>query len=79
MARSYTDISLGILEHAVAALGLTLTTRELDGERLDVDPAAFGAVISPLGLITSPTRLLLAGQRRALRPGGRVSARLLNP
>jgi SAM-dependent methyltransferase len=74
-----TDISPAILEYAAAAAtaaGLTnLQTRELDGERLDVDAAAFDAVISRLGLIYFPDRArALAGQYRALRPGGRVSA-----
>ena len=74
-----TDISPAILDYASAAAtaaGLTnLQTRELDGERLDVDAAAFDAVISRLGLIYFPDRArALAGQYRALRPGGRVSA-----
>jgi SAM-dependent methyltransferase len=74
-----TDISPAILDYAAAAAaaaGLTnLQTRELDGERLDVDAAAFDAVISRLGLIYFPDRArALAGQYRALRPGGRVSA-----
>jgi SAM-dependent methyltransferase len=74
-----TDISPAILEYAAAAAaadGLTtVRTRELDGERLDVDPAAFDAVISRLGLIYFPDQPgALAGQYRALRPGGRISA-----
>jgi len=74
-----TDISPAILSHAAAAAaaaGLTnVQTRELDGERLDVDPAAFDAVISRLGLIYFPDQPgALAGQYRALRPGGRISA-----
>lgn len=74
-----TDISPAILGHAAAAAaaaGLTtVRTRELDGERLDVDPAAFDAVISRLGLIYFPDQPgALAGQYRALRPGGRISA-----
>ncbi|HEX8761741.1 MAG TPA: class I SAM-dependent methyltransferase [Pseudonocardiaceae bacterium] len=74
-----TDISPAILGHAAAAAtaaGLTtMRTRELDGERLDVDPAAFDAVISRLGLIYFPDQSrALAGQYRALRPGGRISA-----
>jgi SAM-dependent methyltransferase len=74
-----TDISPAILGHAAAAAaaaGLTTVwTRELDGERLDVDPAAFDAVISRLGLIYFPDQPgALAGQYRALRPGGRISA-----
>jgi ubiquinone/menaquinone biosynthesis C-methylase UbiE len=74
-----TDISPAILGHAAAAAaaaGLTsMQTRELDGERLDVDPAAFDAVISRLGMIYFPDQPgALAGQYRALRPGGRISA-----
>jgi SAM-dependent methyltransferase len=74
-----TDISQAILDHAAeAATGAGLdnvTTRELDGERLDVDPATFDAVISRLGLIYFPDQAAaLAGQYRALRPGGRISA-----
>ncbi len=74
-----TDISPAILSHAAAAAtaaGLTnMRTRELDGERLDVEPAGFDAVISRLGLIYFPDQPgALAGQYRALRPGGRISA-----
>jgi len=74
-----TDISPAILDYAAAAAtaaGLTnVRTRELDGERLDVDAAAFDAVISRLGLIYFPDQPgALAGQYRALRPGGRISA-----
>jgi SAM-dependent methyltransferase len=74
-----TDISPAILDHAAkaaSAAGLAnITTRELDGERLDVDPATFDAVISRLGLIYFPDQArALAGQYRALRPGGRISA-----
>ena len=74
-----TDISPAILQYAAtaaAAAGLTnVRTRELDGEQLDVDPAAFDAVISRLGLIYFPDQPgALAGQYRALRPGGRISA-----
>jgi len=74
-----TDISPAILEHAAfaaASEGLaTVHTRESDGERLDVEPAAYDAVISRLGLIYFPDRArALAGQYRALRPGGRIAA-----
>lgn len=73
-----TDISPAILAHAAAdaaAEGLTVTTRELDGEQLDVEPAAHDAVISRLGLIYLPDRRrALAGVYRALAPGGRVAA-----
>jgi SAM-dependent methyltransferase len=74
-----TDISPAILEYAAKAsidAGLTtVTTRELDGEHLDVDEGSFDAVISRVGLIYFPDRqAALAGMRRALRPGGRISA-----
>lgn len=74
-----TDTSPAILGHAAAAAvaaGLTtVRTRELDGERLDVDPGAFDAVICRLGLIYFPDQLgALGGQYRVLRPGGRIAA-----
>ena len=79
-----TDISPAILEFAAAAAaneGLTtVSTRELDGEQLDVDAAAFDAVISRLGLIYLPDQAgALASQYRALRPGGRISAIVYGP
>ena len=79
-----TDISPAILEFAAAEAaneGLTtVSTRELDGERLDVDAAAFDAVISRLGLIYLPDQAgALASQHRALRPGGRISAIVYGP
>jgi Methylase involved in ubiquinone/menaquinone biosynthesis len=74
-----TDISPAILDHAAdaaSAAGLdNVAIRELDGERLDVAPASFDAVISRLGLIYFPDQPgALAGQYRALRPGGRIAA-----
>jgi SAM-dependent methyltransferase len=73
-----TDISPAILAHAAAdaaRAGLPVTTRELDGEELDVEPGEFDAVISRLGLIYLPDRQrALAGVYRALAPGGRVAA-----
>jgi len=74
-----TDISPTILDHAArtaSAVGLAnVRTRELDGERLDVEAAAFDAVISRLGLIYFPDPAgALTGQYRALRPGGRTAA-----
>ena len=69
-----TDISPAILDHAAAAAaaeGLTnVATRELDGERLDVDPASFDAVISRLGLIYFPDQ-----PARPRRPVPRAAAR----
>jgi SAM-dependent methyltransferase len=72
-----TDIAPTILEYAAKAAteaGLTtVTTREVDGEQLDVSD--FDAVISRVGLIYFPDQqAALAGMHRALRPGGRVSA-----
>ena len=75
-----TDIAPALLERAAAdarAAGLAnLEVRELDGEALDTLPAAsFDAVISRVGLIYFPDQQrALAGMRRALRPGGRISA-----
>jgi len=75
-----TDIAPALLERAAAdaeAAGLTnLETLELDGEALDTLPAgSFDAAISRVGLIYFPDQQrALAGMRRALRPGGRVSA-----
>lgn len=67
-----TDLSAAILEHAAADAArehLDVTVRELDGESLDVDPAAFDAVICRLGLIYLPDRRrALAGRSR--RAGG---------
>ena len=75
-----TDISPRLLSHAAevtAAAGLTnVETREVDGEALDVLPAAsFDAVITRVGLIYFPDRQsALAGMRRVLRRGGRLAA-----
>jgi SAM-dependent methyltransferase len=75
-----TDISPRILSYAArvtAEAGLTnVETREVDGEALDVLPAAsFDAVISRVGLIYFPDRQsALAGMRRVLRRGGRIAA-----
>jgi SAM-dependent methyltransferase len=74
-----TDISSNILDFAASnarAAGLTnVETRVLDGETLDVEPEAFDAVISRVGLIYFPDQQkALDGMRRALKPGGRVAA-----
>lgn len=75
-----TDIAPALLERAAADArnaGLTnVETREVDGEALDVLPAAsFDAAISRVGLIYFPDQQrALAGICRALRPGGRVAA-----
>jgi ubiquinone/menaquinone biosynthesis C-methylase UbiE len=74
-----TDISSNILEFAVSnarAAGLTnVETGVLDGENLDVEPDAFDAVISRVGLIYFPDQQkALSGMRRALKPEGRVVA-----
>ena len=65
-----TDISPTILEYAEKAAsdaGLaTITTRELDGEHLDVEEGGFDAVISRVGLIYFPDQqAALAGMLRA--------------
>ena len=75
-----TDISPTILLYAKAAAkkaGLAnVETRELDGERHDLLPAAsFDAAISRVGLIYFPDQQrALAGIRHALKPGGRFAA-----
>jgi len=75
-----TDISPTILRYAKAAAdkaGLAnVETRELDGERHDLLPAAsFDAAISRVGLIYFPDQQrALAGIRHALKPGGRFAA-----
>ena len=73
------DISANILEFAASearAAGLgNVATRVMDGEALDVDDCVFDAVISRLGLMYFPDQQrALTEMRRALRPGGRVSA-----
>ena len=57
-----------------------VSTRELDGERLDVEAGAFDAVISRVGLIYFPDQqAALRGMHAALRPGGRLAgSRLLD-
>ena len=74
-----TDISPAILEHAAqaaAAAGCAnVTTREIDGEQLEIEGELYDAAISRLGLIYFPDQpRALEAQRRALRPGGRVGA-----
>ncbi len=74
-----TDISPTILSYAARAAeqaGLSnLEVRAQDGERLDVAPGAFDAVICRLGLIYFPDQqAALRGMYRALRPGGRLAA-----
>lgn len=75
-----TDISPTILTYAAKAAaeaGLTnVETLEADGEDLDAVPeGTFDRVISRLGLIYFPDQqAALAGMRRALNDGGKVSA-----
>jgi len=75
-----TDISPTILTYAAKAAaeaGLTnIETLEADGEDLDAVPEGiFDRVISRLGLIYFPDQqAALAGMRRALNDGGKVSA-----
>lgn len=74
-----TDISSNILDFAASnarAAGLSnMETRVLDGENLDVEPEAFDAVISRVGLIYFPDQQKALGDmHRALKPGGRAAA-----
>jgi SAM-dependent methyltransferase len=75
-----TDISptiLGYAKQAALKAGLAnVETRELDGERHDLLPAAsFDAAISRVGLIYFPDQQrALAGIRHVLRPGGKFAA-----
>jgi SAM-dependent methyltransferase len=74
-----TDISANILEfaaaHARRAGYRHIATAVMDGEALDVPDGTFDAVISRVGLIYFPDQQkALAGMRRALKPGGRVTA-----
>ena len=74
-----TDISAAILDFAERearnAGVANVATRTMDGESLDVDNESFDGVISRVGLIYFPDQQqALAEMRRALRPGGRVSA-----
>ena len=74
-----TDISPAILTYAAKAAAeagyANLDTQTVDGEEIDVDEGSFDAVISRVGLIYFPDQQrALAGMRRALRPGGRLSA-----
>jgi ubiquinone/menaquinone biosynthesis C-methylase UbiE len=73
-----TDISSNILAfaaHSAREAGLrNVETRVLDGERLDVPPGAFDAVISRVGFIYFPDQhAAFVGMRRTLRPGGRLA------
>ena len=74
-----TDLSPMILEHAARAAKAagvdTLSTLELDGERLhELQAGSFDAAISRIGLIYFPDRQqALSGIRHALRDGGRFA------
>ena len=74
-----TDISAAILEHAAVEArraGLAnVAVREMDAEQLDVEAGSFDAAISRVGLIYFPDRRRAMDEiRRALKPGGRLSA-----
>ena len=75
-----TDISSKILEYTLEAAqkqGLAnVETHVMDGENLEeLDQGSFDAVISRVGLIYFPDQQkALSGMRRALKPGGRISA-----
>ncbi|MGN6188095.1 MAG: class I SAM-dependent methyltransferase [Conexibacter sp.] len=73
-----TDISSNILTFAARSAheaGLrNVETHVVDGERLDVPPGTFDAVISRVGFIYFPDQhAAFVGMRRALRPGGRLA------
>ena len=74
-----TDIAPNILAYAQRAAqqeGLSnLDTRVMDGENLDLERAAFDAVISRVGLIYFPDQQkALTGMRRVLKSGGKKAA-----
>jgi ubiquinone/menaquinone biosynthesis C-methylase UbiE len=74
-----TDISPAILEFAASEAeraGLSnMTTRVMDGERLDLADASFDAVISRVGLIYFPDQQkALSEMHRVLVHGGRIAA-----
>jgi SAM-dependent methyltransferase len=74
-----TDISSNILEQAAQAARaagiVTIATRVVDAEALDVDAGTFDAAISRLGLMYMPDKQgSLAQVRGALREGGRYAA-----
>lgn len=73
-----TDISSNILAEAEAAArdaGLAILTQVADGESLGVEPEAYDAAISRLGLMYMPDKQgALAQARVALRDGGRYAA-----
>jgi ubiquinone/menaquinone biosynthesis C-methylase UbiE len=74
-----TDISSNILEYAQREARRAelenVATRVMDGEEIEVDEAAYDAVISRVGLIYFPNQQgALRGIRRALRPGRRLAA-----
>jgi ubiquinone/menaquinone biosynthesis C-methylase UbiE len=73
-----TDISENILqfaERAASEAGVTnLATRVMDGERLEVEPGFFDAVISRLGFMYFPDQqAAFEAMRSALRIGGRLA------
>ena len=74
-----TDLSLKMLSLAADTArkaGLTnVETRVMDAENIDVDPDSFDAVIcrTALMLFSNPPKAL-AGMRRAMKPGAKISA-----
>jgi ubiquinone/menaquinone biosynthesis C-methylase UbiE len=74
-----TDIAPNILtytEYSALQAGFTnVETRVMDGENLELEEAAFDAVISRVGLIYFPDQQkALTGMRRVLKPGGKKAA-----
>jgi len=67
---------LAIAEKNARAKGLgNVAFREMDGEAVDVPEGSFDTALSSLGLMFFPHPVRsLEGQRRAVRPGGKVAA-----
>jgi ubiquinone/menaquinone biosynthesis C-methylase UbiE len=78
-----TDISPNLLAYAAASaqeVGLdNFKTRVMDGEHLELEDAAFDAVICRLGLMLMPrVNRVMSEVHRVLKSGGRVSAIVLS-
>ena len=79
-----TDIAPRMLEAAAEAAreaGLTnIETRVADAQALDLEPDAFDAAITRMGLMLMPDpAAALASIHRVLRPGGKLAAMVFGP